>query len=270
MNGNNGIVPTVDLATNNNNGFAYPVMPYMGGYGYGNSGFGFGGDAIWGIILVALLFGNGFGGFGNFGGFGGATDGGLLGYALGNNATKGDLSDGLFSLQTSNKIDNLSTQISDGFANNATNICNVRSDILTGNMGIQNAILDSKYANAMGDANTQRDILLQTTQLENQLSTVALSNQAHIDACCCDIKSLIREDGDKTRQLITENTIQDLRDRLTAAKDVISDQRTESNIINSLRPYPVPAYLTGSPYVGYGFGFNNGFYGNGFYGNTIV
>ena len=252
MNGSNGIVPTVDLATNNT--YPYPVM-------YGNGGFGngfFGGDGIWALVLLALLFGgnNGWGGFGNNG--------------YNNLATTDYVSSEFTQRDINNGFQNTNNLISSGFSDNATNICNLRSDVLTGNMGLQNSILDSKYASAIGDSNTQRDILLQTTQLENQLSTVALSNQAHIDSCCCDIKSLIREDGDKTRALITENTIQDLRDRLTAAKDVISDQRTESNIINSLRPYPIPAYLTGSPYVGYGFGFNNGFYGNGFYGNTII
>ncbi len=252
MNGSNGIVPTVDLATNNT--YPYPVM-------YGNGGFGngfFGGDGIWALVLLALLFGgnNGWGGFGNNG--------------CNNLATTDYISSEFTQRDINSGFQNTNNLISSGFGDNATNICNLRSDVLTGNMGLQNSILDSKYASAIGDSNTQRDILLQTTQLENQLSTVALSNQAHIDSCCCDIKSLIREDGDKTRALITENTIQDLRDRLTAAKDIISDQRTESNIINSLRPYPVPAYLTGSPYIGYGFGFNNGFYGNGFYGNTII
>ena len=42
MNGSSGIVPTVDLATNNNNGVAYPVYPFMNG-GYGNSIKGCGG-----------------------------------------------------------------------------------------------------------------------------------------------------------------------------------------------------------------------------------
>lgn len=251
MNGSQGIVPTVDLATNNNGSYGYPV--------FGNNGGFFGGsDGIWAIVLLALLFGNG--GWGN--GFGG------------NNVATTDFVSSQF---TQNSLQDISTQICSGFANTnsniangfadtANNLCNVRSDILTGNMALQNSILDSKYASAMGDANIQRDVLMQTTQLENQLSNVALSNQAHIDSCCCDIKSLIREDGDKTRALITENTIQDLRDRLTAAQDVISDQKTENSIINSLRPYPVPAYLTASPFVG----FNGGFYGNGFYGNTIV
>lgn len=241
MNGSNGIVPTVDLATNG---------AYYGG-GFGNA---FGGDGIWALVLLALLFGNN--GWG--GGFGGN--------GFNNIATTDYISSEFTQRDVNNGTQSVLTALSNGFSDAATNTCNLRSDVLTGNMGLQNSILDSKYAAALGNANTQRDVLMQTTQLENQLSNVALSNQAHVDSCCCEIKSLIREDGDKTRALITENTIQDLRDRLTAAKDVISDQRTESNIVNALRPYPVPAYLTGSPYVG----FNNGFYGGGFYGNTIV
>ena len=63
---NGGIQPTVELATNNGNGYGYPypVMPMMyGNNGFGNSGF-FGGDGIWAIVLLALLFNGGWGGFG--------------------------------------------------------------------------------------------------------------------------------------------------------------------------------------------------------------
>lgn len=280
MNGNNGIVPTVDLATNNNNGYAYPYPVYPMMSGYGNNGFGFGGDGIWGLLALALIFGNnGWGGFGGMNGGIGIADGGLLGYAIGNNATKSDLSDGLTSVQNSSKLDSISTQISNGFADAATNLCNVRSDILTGNMGLQNSILDSKYADAINSGNVIREIVSQTNELNTNLLTTQLNAQAQLDKCCCDIKELIRADGDETRALITQNTIQDLRDRLTAAQDVISDQRTESNIINSLSPRPTPSYIVSSPYqsifpYGYGFGNgfwgNNGFYGNGFYGNTII
>ena len=242
MNGSNGIVPTVDLATNNN-GYAYPVMPY----GYNNSGFGgFGSDGIWAIVLIALLFGNN--GWGGFGGNG-----------YNNIATTDYISSEFTQRDVNNGFQNTNNLISNGFADNATNICNLRSEVL-----------ENRYANQLAECNTQRDILTQTNELNTNLLTQALQNQAHIDKCCCDLKELIRADGDETRALLTQNTIQDLRDRLTAAKDVISDQRTESNIVNALRPYPIPAYLTSSPYIGYGFGFNNGFYGNGFYGNTIV
>jgi len=259
---NNSIQPTVELATNNGNGYAYPVMPMMyGNNGFGNGGF-FGSDGIWAIVLLALLFNGGWGGFGNNGNNVATTD------FVSSQFTQNSLHD--ISTQLCTGFSNVNGNLFNGFADAATNLCNVRSDILTGNMALQNSIQDAKFNSMLGDNNTQRDVLIQTTQLENQASMNALNNQAHIDNCCCEIKSLIREDGEQTRALITQNTIQDLRDRLTAAKDVISDQRTENNIISALRPYPVPAYLTGSPYVGYGYGFNNSFYGNGFYGNTII
>ncbi len=274
MNGSNGIVPTVDLATTGSHGYAYPVYPMMGGYGYGNNGF-FGGDGIWAIVLIALLFsGNGFG-FGGFGGFGGGlglADGGLLGYAMGNNATKSDLSDGLLGVQTSNKLDNLSTQVSDGFSNAATNLCNVRSDILTGNMGLQNSILSSS-------CNTQRDILTQTNELntnlltstlgtQSQISNLALSQQAALDKCCCDLRAEGLANTQRILDTINNNTIQDLRDKLATANNQLSDQA----VISAVRPYPIPSYLVSSPYssIYNGFGWNNGFYGNGFFGNTIV
>lgn len=248
MNGSTGIQPTVELATTN--GAAYPFAYPM--YGNGNGGF-FGGDGIWALVLLALLFGNG--GWGN--GFGGN--------GWNNVATTDYVSSEFTQRDINSGFQNTNNLISSGFSNTATNLCNVRSDILTGNMGLQNSILDAKYSDAINASNTQRDILTQTTQLENQLAMTALQNQAHIDSCCCDIKSLIREDGEQTRALITQNTIQDLRDKLTSAENQLSDQ----TVINAVRPYPVPAYLTGSPYGSYPF--YNGFsYGNGFFGNTIV
>ena len=231
MNGSQGIVPTVDLATNN----TYPYA--MGGFG---NGF-FGGDGIWAIVLLALLFNNGgWGGFGNNGW---------------NNVATTDFVSSEF---TQRDISQLGTEVANGFTNTATNICNLRSDVL-----------ENRYAQQLSACNTQRDILTQTNELNTNLLTQALQNQAHVDSCCCDIKSLIREDGDKTRSLITQNTIQDLRDRLAAAENKLSDD----NVINAVLPRSIPAYITASPYQSifpYGYGFGNGFYGNGFFGNTIV
>jgi len=245
MNGSNGIVPTVDLATN---------TPYMYGGGFG-SGF-FGGDGIWALVLLALLFGNGNWGFGGNGNQVATTD------YISSEFTQRDVTSGTQSILTA---------LSNGFSDASTNLCNVRSDILTGNMGLQNAILDSKYASAIGDSNTQRDILLQTTQLENQLSNVALSNQAHIDSCCCELKAQGLENTQRILDAMNQNTIADLREKLNEAQTEISNRNIESSIISSVRPYPVPSYIVSSPYQSiynpYGFG---GFYGNGFYGNTIV
>ncbi|MBR4178036.1 MAG: hypothetical protein IKR57_01650 [Bacilli bacterium] len=242
MNGNNGIVPTVDLATNNNNGgYMYPVMPMMGGYGYGNNGGFFGGDGIWAIVLLALLFGNN--GFG--GGWGGNNNLATTDF-VSSEFTQRDISQ--LSNTTTSGFGNLSTQlcnccadinsnVANGFYNTANSICGVRSDIL-----------ENRYANAIGDANTQRDILMQTTQLENQLGMTSLQGLAKLDSCCCDIKQAIREDGEATRALITQNTIQDLRDRLNAAKDVISDREQTDTLLSRLQPTPTPSYIVSSPY----------------------
>ena len=252
MNGNNGIVPTIDLATNNN------PYPYMNN-GFGN-GF-FGGDGIWAIVLLALLFNGGWGGFGGNNQVA-TTD------FISSEFTQRDISQ--LSNTTTNGFGNLSTQlcnccsdinsnIANGFYNTANNICNLRSDVL-----------ENRYASALGFANTQRDILMQTTQLENQLGMTSLQGLARLDSCCCDIKSAIKEDGEKTRALITQNTIQDLRDRLTQAKDIISDREQTDTILSRLQPTPTPSYLVSSPYqsllntsLNSGCGCGN-FYGNNF------
>jgi len=253
MNGNNGIVPTVDLATNNT--YPYPVMY---GNGYGNNGF-FGGDGIWALVLLALLFGNN--GWGGFGGNG-----------WNNVATTDYISSEFTQRDVNNGFQNTNNLISNGFADNATNICNLRSDVLTGNMGIQNSILDSKYANQLAESQTQRDILLQTTQLENQASVNALQMQSKLDECCCQLRSEGLANTQRILDTLNANTIADLREKLNEAQTEISNRNIESSIINSVRPYPTPAWLVSSPYQSLynPYGFNGGFYGNGFFGNTIV
>ena len=247
MNGQ-GIQPTVELATTNGNGYGYgyPVIPMFGNYG-NNNGF-FGGEGIWAIVLIALLFGNN-----GWGGFGG-------GNGWNNIATTDYISSEFTQRDINNGFQNQNNLISNGFSNTAQDICNLRSEVL-----------ENRYANQLAESNTQRDILLTGSRLENDLATQSLQGLARLDSCCCELKAQGLENTQRILDAMNQNTIQDLRDRLTQAKDIISDQRTENNIISALRPYPIPAYLTSSPYVGFGYGWGNGsFYGNGFYGNTII
>ncbi len=246
MNGSTGIQPTVELATTNGNGFGYPVVPMFGNYG-NNNGF-FGSEGIWAIVLIALLFGgNGWNGFGG-------------GNGWNNIATTDYISSEFTQRDINNGFQNQNNLISNGFSNTAQDICNLRSEVL-----------ENRYANQLAESNTQRDILLSSSRLENDLATQSLQGFARLDSCCCELKAQGLENTQRILDAMNQNTIQDLRDRLTQAKDIISDQRTENNIISALRPYPIPAYLTSSPYVGFGYGWGNGnFYGNGFYGNTII
>lgn len=231
MTGSNGIVPTVDLATN-----SYPYM--NGGFG---SGF-FGGDGIWAIVLIALLFNNGGFGFGNNG--------------WNNVATTDYISSEFTQRDINSGFQNQSNLISGGFSDLATNICNLKSDVL-----------ENRYAAQLSACNTQRDILNQTNELNTNLLTTALQNQATMDKCCCDLRAQGIENTQKILDVLNQNTIDDLRSQVNDLKNTITANGIGTSIVNQVRPYPIPAYPVSSPYVGL---YNGGFYGNGFYGNTII
>ena len=270
--------------------FAYPVYGGFGG-GYGN-GFGMDGSWIWILVLLAMFGGFG-GGWGGFGGFGGnvTTDSGLIGYALGNNATKGDLS----SIQTSNKIDNVSTQLCNGFADVQSSICNGTNTINTGLLsGFGNANLAAAQNTASIVSAIDNSRFAQQQCCCDIKSAIA-ENRFADQQCCCDVKTAIansdnlnfrntcaienmiqaqttamKEDGEKTRSLIIANKISDLEEKLANkdrelqnAKFDASQVAQTANIVNQLQPVARPAYLTCSPYMSQiyanGFGFGNPF-----------
>ena len=117
--------------------------------------------------------------------------------------------------------------------------------------GIQNGLCDLGYAS-----------LNQTNQLSAQIAQNGFNAQ---QCCCetnrnidavryenakntCDITTAIHNEGEQTRALITANVMQELRDQNTAYQLQLSNQAQSANIINQLRPFPVPAYITCSPY----------------------
>ena len=218
----NGITPTIPLST--------------------GSGFGFGNDGIWALLIFAMIFNNGFGGWGN-----GAN----------NIATTDYISSEFTQRDVNNGFQNTNNLISGGFADLSTNLCNVRSDILTGNMGLQNSILSSGNA-------ISRDILSQTNELNTNLLTSALQNQAKMDECCCNLRAQGIENTQKILDVLNQNTIDDLRSQVNDLKNTITANGIGANIINQVRPYPVPSYLVSSPYQSLYNGFSN------WYGNTII
>ena len=67
----------------------------------------------------------------------------------------------------------------------------------------------------------------------------------------CEITSAIHAEGEATRALINQNMIQELRDQLQAAQLQLGNLSQTSTIINAVRPFPQPAYITCSPYTAY-------------------
>ncbi len=127
-------------------------------------------------------------------------------------------------------------------------------------------------------AATQHEILLgqQFEGINNKLNSVsdglcqgfyALNNsvmgegralQSQIADCCCntqlaikDVMAGIHAEGEATRSLIQSNEMQALRDKVTDLQLQQSQCAQNAYLINQLKPCPVPAYLTCSPYEVY-------------------
>ena len=163
MNGNSGIVPTVDLATNNNAGFAYPY-PVMSGFG--NSGFGgFGGDsAIWLIVLLALIWGNNGNGNGWFGGGNNSFDNGYAWLSNGQKEIMQNTNNGFDTLHLSNQLEGTR----DGIYGLSNQLCNSTSSI---NSNVSNGFYNAEIAANNRAVNQMQD-------------TFALSRQ--FADCCCE------------------------------------------------------------------------------------
>ena len=93
--------------------------------------------------------------------------------------------------------------------------------------------------------NTQKEIL--ESRYNTQLGFHDLSSR--LDSCCCQLSASIHAEGEQTRALITQNTIDDLRDRLNSARDQLGNLQQTASIISAVRPFPQPAYITCSPYA---------------------
>ena len=253
MNGNSGIVPTVDLATNNNNGFAYPVMPMMGGYG--NSGFGYGGDWIWIILLFALF---GWGNNGNGGFFGGNNfDNGFAWLSNGQKEIMSNTNNGFDTLHLSNQLDTVNS----GIYSLSNQLCNCCADMnQTVSNGFYNAEISANNRQ-MANMNTAFNLQSQLAQCccDNKLATQDL--KATVISENCSDREVLRQIGQDILVNQTANTqkiIDEIfRDRLDEKDSKIADLQREvlmkdlsasqiaqtqaitSNIYNELKNCPV-------------------------------
>lgn len=202
----------------------------FGGYPIiANSGFGggFGGD--WAaLLLFALIFG-GIGGNGWGAGFGGGFGGGWANGAL----TRAEMFDGFNNQNVVRKLDGITQGLCDGFyAQNTT--------MLQGFNTVGSQIAENRFAAQQCCCDTNRNI-----------DAVRFDNEK----CCCRLESVIHDEGEKTRALMNANKIESLRDRiaerdrdLQTANFQLSQQAQNATLINTLRPFPQPAYITCSPY----------------------
>ncbi len=163
-----------------------------------------------------------------------------------------------------------------GFGGNNRGACATQQDITNGFnfnqldngiRGVGGGICDLGYAGLQQSNQTQAAI----ANLGFQTQQCCCETNRNIDAVraenyrnTCEITTAIHNEAEKTRALMTANEMQNLRDQNQAYQIQLSNQAQNAALISALRPTPIPAYITCSPYQaagycnGFGSSFNNG------------
>lgn len=139
----------------------------------------------------------------------------------------------------------------------------IKRDIFNTNQNVSNTgcqtqrdVLESRYTTQLGFANsdakaqaccceTQKEIL--QSRYDNALQNQTM--QAQLSQCCCDLRAEGLANTQKILDKLCENEINSLRTDLQSAQLQISQLSQTNNLVNTLRPTPIPAYITCSPYT---------------------
>lgn len=189
--------------TDRNNGFAYPVYPYGGGFG--NSGFGNDGSWIW-IILILVLLG-GFNGNGN--GFGNGFGNDYAWLSNGQKDIMTNTNNGFNTLHLSDQVEG----VRDGIYGLSNQLCNCCADM--------NQTVSNGFYNAEIGANNRQMANMQQS-FNNQIATLQGFNGVTsqlADCCCenrlatCQTQNIVQNEANATRFADANNT----RDIITNA-----------------------------------------------------
>lgn len=174
----------------------------------------------------------------NDGLFGGGSGGGIIililflllagggGFGFGNGrncASQGDVVNGF----NFNQLDNGLRSIERG-------VCNLGYATLQQTQAINASINQLGYQNQQCCCETNRNI--DSVRYDNERNTCAITNAIH-------------NEGEQTRALMTANEVQKLRDENQSFRFQLSSQAQTAALIQALRPFPQPAYITCSPYM---------------------
>ena len=204
----------------------------MGTNNRGNDAFGgYGADMIIWLIVIAAIFngGFGFGGWGGNGGFNSPAGQGAL--------TRTDIDAALSTQGIESGITGIGTQLCNGFNSVNSNISNL-------GYNLQNCCCDLKQG--LGEVNY--NLAAQTNILQNTVNNNGTAIQQALSTGFRDVIDAQNAGTQRIVDMITQDKIQSLQTDLQSAQLQLSNQAQTNNIVNALRPTPVPAYLTCSPY----------------------
>lgn len=260
------------------------VFAMMNGNRGNNNGFGDGAWFLW-IIVILALFRNGFGFGGNNGGMAeqacNSQGCGLLAnyLATGNQTALAELSNNLHcdvnALQTAinsvmASIQNVGNQV--GMSGQQ-----VINAIQLGNSNIASQLAscccDIRESIAAFKGDLQLQLCQQTNALTNSINNVATGQERGFSSVAyetqrqtCDLQKSI---ADSTAQILAgqkaaefreiQREVQALRDERTQYQMSALLQQQSSNLINTIRPCPIPSYPVCNPWAA-----SNGYYNNGY------
>lgn len=221
-----GMIADISAATKPNWGYGMPfAMGNCGGFGMG------GWEGLIALIVLAGLFGNG--------GWGGGFGGGANGVGA------------IYGAQQFTQLDNGIRSVQNGICDSTFALNNsVKDGFYSVNSNISSALCNTTYELA-GKIDANRFAAQQCCcETQRAIDGVNYNNAKNT----CDIINAIHNEGNATRDLITQNKIEMLqskladKDRDILARDFqLSQLAQNSYLVKTLNPTPIPAYQVANP-----------------------
>ena len=235
--------------SDNGNGLSAADVAAVMGNG-GNSGFGWGGDGAWWLIVLFLFAfaGNGFGN--GFGGFGGGNM--FYPWMMGN--TQNDVQRGFDQSAVMGGINGLTAAVSNGFANAEVSRCNGQTNVLQAlnniGMSLQNCccenragLADVKYTIATENCADRAAV---SDGIRDILAATQAQTQTILDKMCQqEIDALKTQNANLQTQINLAN-LQASQTAQTAR--ILADNAAQTTALEQyLNPAPIPAYVVQNP-----------------------
>lgn len=248
-------------------GMGYALGADSGGNS-GNGGGMFGSDAIWAILLFAMIFGWGRNGNNGFG------SGGNDGSGCCRCATQADLAAGFNNSAVLSSLNDIKLGQASAINFNNQGFAGLNAAILSGFHGVDNAVCTLGYQTQQGFnglgaqlAACCCDTRTAIGEVNTGIERAGWNLSRQISDCCCDIEKMNMQNrfdaqasncntlqaidklGDRIIGFMNEEKTAAMRDELQALRLSASQSRQNQYLIDQLRPCPVPAYITCNPYA---------------------
>lgn len=232
--------------------------------GRNDSGFGFGNDGAWWLIILFLFAMNGGWGSYGMGGMGGMMPWFMMGQGQGQ-LTQTDIQRGFDQSALVNGLAGLSTAISTGFANAEVSRCNSQANVLqtlNANQAAQTAAMNSIgmslqnccCENRAGLADVKYTIATENCAdraavsdgIRDVITNATANTQAILDKLCALELDTLKE---RNAQLIADNTALKFAQSQTAqTASILADNAAQTATLRqALNPAPIPAYVVQNP-----------------------